>query len=110
MGSSDPGESIRTGLRLPRRVGSMSDDRFQKDSPVYRKPVPSSPEPSKPEKEWVELEDWLFNEFDSGRIKTPETEILARIFGRDKLNAIYRRWKEGKEVSFVTRMIRKSQI
>ena len=74
----------------------MSDDRFQKDSTVF-KPATDAQMDAANEREWVSMKAWLIAEFEAGRGGSDQVKAMANVMGRPKLEEIYREWKAGKK-------------
>ncbi len=69
------------------------DDRYDPESTVYSKPDPETAKPVV-QKGWgITMKEFLFKEFDAGRGKELEVQSLVRMFGRERIHAIYLEWK-----------------
>lgn len=41
----------------------------------------------------VSFKDWLFKQFDEGKVSSPEVKALAEVMDKTKLRALYEEWK-----------------
>lgn len=74
----------------------MSDDRFEKDSAVF-KPATDAQLKAADEREWVTMKAWLIAEFEAGREQSKPVKDMAQVLGVKKLIDIYREWKKGEK-------------